>query len=235
MSSVKAVEEPYDEVDGRDTIIVTAEMEEELTVEAEVSTKTNCSKILQIRQESVEKDDPDGSSDHASDMTKSSSFCSAVGDLAADQDDSDDFLHDEEFLQQKLQVFVLSSAGKPIFTLFGVEDKLATLFGVMQALVSVVQSNNDSLRSIKVGDTNFVFLTRMPLIMVAISKIKRSMAQIQMLLQDVYNQIISTITLSTLNKVYENRKNFDLRRLLSGSERLIYHLLNNDIKSDGSK
>lgn len=42
----------------------------------------------------------------------------------------------------------------------------------------------------------------------------------------VYNQIISVLTQSQLNRVYDQRRNFDLRRLLSGSERLIDHLLN---------
>lgn len=42
----------------------------------------------------------------------------------------------------------------------------------------------------------------------------------------VYNQIVSVLTQSQLNRVYDQRRNFDLRRLLSGSERLIDHLLN---------
>lgn len=42
----------------------------------------------------------------------------------------------------------------------------------------------------------------------------------------VYNQILSVLTQSQLTRVYEQRRNFDLRRLLTGSERLIDHLLN---------
>lgn len=42
----------------------------------------------------------------------------------------------------------------------------------------------------------------------------------------VYNQIVSVLTQSQLTRVYDQRRNFDLRRLLSGSERLIDHLLN---------
>lgn len=33
-----------------------------------------------------------------------------------------------------------------------------------------------------------------------------------------------------MTKIFEQRKNFDLRRLLAGSERLIDHLLTNDSK-----
>lgn len=42
----------------------------------------------------------------------------------------------------------------------------------------------------------------------------------------MYNQIVSVLTQSQLTRVYDQRRNFDLRRLLSGSERLIDHLLN---------
>lgn len=45
---------------------------------------------------------------------------------------------------------------------------------------------------------------------------------------DVYNQILSILTYSEMTKNFEKRKNLDLRRLLSGSERLFYNLLAND-------
>lgn len=45
---------------------------------------------------------------------------------------------------------------------------------------------------------------------------------------DVHNQILSTLTFTQLTKIFQHRKNFDLRRLLEGSERLINNLLLND-------
>lgn len=234
------------------TLISTEEMEE-LCEEISSPNKSTipttgqiAGKIFQIRQASLEeKNPPDeieevaaGSSDNGSEMTKSGSFCSAVDEIAG-QDlnyhDADDFLHDEDFLSKSLHVFILSAAGKPIYTLHGSEDKLATIFGVMQAIVSVVQSEDDNLKAINAGGVQFVFLVKNPIILVAISKTKKSVPQLQMLLHDVYNQILSTLTQTTLVKVYENRKNFDLRRLLSGSERLISHLLLTDVKTKGSK
>jgi First Longin domain of FUZ, MON1 and HPS1 len=55
-------------------------------------------------------------------------------------EDEYDFYHDSEWVNQKCQVFILSTAGKPIYSLHGSEEKLITLFGLLQALVSVVQS-----------------------------------------------------------------------------------------------
>lgn len=126
--------------------------------------------------------------------------------------------------------------------------------GVMQALVSFVQAGSDMIRSVHAGDTNFVFVVKGPLILVAVSKTLESVPQLTLQLtyvlsgtidppsilhlifihtylfimyfRYVYNQIISVLTQSQLNRVYDQRRNFDLRRLLTGSERLIDHLLN---------
>lgn len=61
-------------------------------------------------------------------------------------EDEYDYMHDSEWINQKSQVFILSTAGKPIYSLHGSEEKLNTLFGLLQALVSVVSSSNDSIR-----------------------------------------------------------------------------------------
>lgn len=61
---------------------------------------------------------------------------------------------------------------------YGNEDKLAWLFGVMQTLVSFVQSSDDNIKSIHAGDTHFVFLVRKPLILVAVSKTEDSIQQL---------------------------------------------------------
>lgn len=65
-----------------------------------------------------------------------------------------------------------------LFLRYGSEDRLAWLFGVMQTLVSFVQANDDSIKSIHAGDTNFVFLVKKPLILVAVSKTKESVQQL---------------------------------------------------------
>lgn len=89
-----------------------------------------------------------------------------------------DYLHDSEWINQPAHVFILSTAGKPIYSLHGSEEKLSTLFGLLQALVSVVQSGDDAIRSITVRNTKFVFLVKSPLILVAVNKSKRSEFQI---------------------------------------------------------
>lgn len=50
--------------------------------------------------------------------------------------------------------------------------------GVMQALVSFVQAGSDMIRSVHAGDTNFVFVVKGPLILVAVSKTLESVSQL---------------------------------------------------------
>lgn len=99
-----------------------------------------------------------------------------------DDDDTDiDYLHNADWLAQSDHVFVLNTSGKPIYTLHGCEDKLATIFGVMQALVSVVASNDgDAIESVQAAGVQIVFLVKAPLVLVAVSKSQLSVHQMQM-------------------------------------------------------
>lgn len=137
----------------------------------------------------------------------------------------DDYLQSPELVNKEKHVFILSTAGKPIYSRYGNEDKLAGLCGVIQALVSVVEDQNeDILRSIHTKDCKAVFLVKGPLILVAVSKSNESETQLVLQLTYAFNQIVSVLTLTQLNRIFEQRRNYDLRRLLSGAERLIDHL-----------
>lgn len=70
--------------------------------------------------------------------------------------------HDEHY-------FVLSTAGKPIYSLHGDDMSLAGLAALCQALVSVAAEAGDALRSIRFGPVHVAFVIRGPLILVAAS------------------------------------------------------------------
>nr|KAG5697072.1 hypothetical protein BaRGS_001988 [Batillaria attramentaria] len=70
----------------------------------------------------------------------------------------------------------------------GNEDKLVTIMGVMQALVSFVQDSKDSLRSVVAGEHKFVFLVRDHLLLVGVTRGMDSTQQMLLQLMYVYNQ-----------------------------------------------
>lgn len=57
----------------------------------------------------------------------------------------------ESWRQHRKHVFVLSEAGKPIYSRYGSEEALSSTMGVMMALVSFVQSGDNVIRSVYSG------------------------------------------------------------------------------------
>ena len=66
------------------------------------------------------------------------------------------------------------------FDRHGDEDQLVSLFGLMQALVSVVTDDDDVIRAITYGDHKFVFMVKSPLILVAVASTKASVSQLML-------------------------------------------------------
>lgn len=57
----------------------------------------------------------------------------------------------DSWRQHRKHVFVLSEAGKPIYSRYGSEEALSSTMGVMMALVSFVQSGDNIIRSVYSG------------------------------------------------------------------------------------
>ncbi|CAH2317108.1 vacuolar fusion MON1 homolog B-like isoform X2 [Pelobates cultripes] len=126
---------------------------------------------------------------------------------------------------RRKHVFVLSEAGKPIYSRYGNEEALSSTMGVMMALVSFVQSGNNSIRSIYSDNQKVVFLQQGPLVLVSVSRAPQTEEQLRRELQYVYYQIISMLTQASVARIFERKKNYDLRRLLAGSEKILDSLL----------
>ncbi|NWR40121.1 MON1B protein, partial [Tachuris rubrigastra] len=119
---------------------------------------------------------------------------------------------------RRKHVFVLSEAGKPIYSRHGNEEALAATMGVMMALVSFIQSGGNAIRAICSEDRTLVFEQRGPLLLVSVSRTRQSAAQLRRELAFVHEQILSLLTRGGIARVFARRRGFDLRRLLAGAE-----------------
>ncbi|KAG1442265.1 hypothetical protein G6F56_011140 [Rhizopus delemar] len=90
--------------------------------------------------------------------------------------------------------------------------------GVIQAIISFFQDNDDTIKFIHAGQHKFVFVLKDPLYYVCVSKTGESDNQLRDQLSYLHNQILSVLTSTQLTKIFEQRVNFDLRRLLGGTE-----------------
>ena len=79
---------------------------------------------------------------------------------------------------QPKHFFILSDAGKPIYSRHGDEDELSSLMAVMQAHVEFVHDLGDTIRAVHCTDTTIAFLSKRPLILVAVSKGTDSITQL---------------------------------------------------------
>lgn len=131
----------------------------------------------------------------------------------------------EAWRSHRKHVFVLSEAGKPIYTRYGTEEALSSTMGVMLALVSFVEAEKNIIRSIHADGCKVVFLTKSPLVLVGVSRTCQSDRELLRELQYIYYQIVSLLTLTQLNHIFQHMQNYDLRRLLAGSEYLTDNLL----------
>ncbi|KAF8349271.1 trafficking protein Mon1-domain-containing protein [Amanita rubescens] len=128
---------------------------------------------------------------------------------------------------QPRSYFVLTDAGKPVFTRAVGQDSddIASMIAVMQALISVFLDDHDKLRSINAGKTRITFLTRSPLYYVCVSSWGEPESVTRSHLEYLHLQILSVVTAGQLRRIFERRTNFDLRRLLNGAESFLSSLL----------
>ncbi|XP_064162724.1 vacuolar fusion protein MON1 homolog A [Anguilla rostrata] len=134
-------------------------------------------------------------------------------------------VNSEAWRRHRKHVFVLSEAGKPIYSRYGTEEALSSTMGVMTALVSFVEAGKNVIRSIHAEGYKVVFLRKSPLVLVGVSRTRQSERELTRELLYIYYQIISLLTLTQLNHVFQIKQNYDLRRLLAGSEHLTDNLL----------
>ena len=121
-------------------------------------------------------------------------------------------------------IFVLSSAGKPIFSRFGDESLLAPLAGVLQALISFVSESGDTIRYVRAGAHRMVFLMRGPLYLAAMSRCGDSVPHLARQLSYLHAQILSILT-AKVEAIFLKNAAFDLRGLLGGTDRVLRALI----------
>ncbi|KAF8527468.1 DUF254-domain-containing protein [Hysterangium stoloniferum] len=135
------------------------------------------------------------------------------------------------------QFLIFTDAGKPVFVSRPPEatEDITSITGITSALISVFAdntlspsssaSNADKLRCINAGSTRITFFLRAPLYYVSVSKWGEPESVSRMQLEYLQLQIFSVLTASQLRRIFERRSNFDLGRLLEGTESFLYTLI----------
>ena len=134
---------------------------------------------------------------------------------------------DEKAFHQKLKhFFILSSAGKPIYSTNGTDDIIMGYMGIITTIVSTFEETlNDEIRSVKLGDTTIILvLNRNPIILVSISNISHEVNRENIpgepnilvnQLHALYGYILAILSKPSIDRSFHRRLNFDLRKVLT--------------------
>ena len=131
-------------------------------------------------------------------------------------------LYEEGWEQKGKHIFVLSSSGKPIFSRYGDEQDIASTFGLLQALVSVVQDQGDNLRCIKAGRRRIVYFIRQSLYFICVSSGGEPEAVLAKQLEFMYNQVLLILT-DQVHRILAEDSAKDLRDLLGSDTTRLMH------------
>ncbi|CAI5755934.1 unnamed protein product [Candida verbasci] len=117
------------------------------------------------------------------------------------------------------QFFVFSSAGKPIYSMNGSDDLVLGYMGILTTIISSFQeknNNQDQLKSITMGDTKIIVLNKSPIYLITISKLSNETeSMLSGQLSTLYDYLLAILSKPAIDRHFQNRLNYDLRRVLN--------------------
>lgn len=131
--------------------------------------------------------------------------------------------HDDEddasisWRKRKKHFIILSNSGKPIYSRYGDEHKLAGFSATLQAIISFVENGGDRVKLVRAGKHQVVFLVKGPIYLVCISCTEEPYESLRGQLELVYGQMILILTKS-VNRCFEKNPKFDMTPLLGGTD-----------------
>lgn len=150
-----------------------------------------------------------------------------------DSDDAGDYdavEEEDQWRNRRKHIFILTSAGKPVFSRYGDESDFSELFGILQVLISMAQSNSDSaaqesLRRVAAGpDFMIHFYTAGELSYVMVTRTEESTKSCVRQLRLLHLQMLSVIP--TVNAVLKKSPGYDIRRIFSHADtNVMRHLI----------
>ncbi|XP_057484660.1 vacuolar fusion protein MON1 homolog [Actinidia eriantha] len=134
------------------------------------------------------------------------------GKRHADEDDAS-----VSWRKRKKHFFILSHSGKPIYSRYGDEHKLAGFSATLQAIISFVENGGDRVKLVRAGKHQVVFLVKGPIYLVCISCTEEPYESLRGQLELIYGQMILILTKS-VNRCFEKNPKFDMTPLLGGTD-----------------
>ncbi|KAL8262987.1 hypothetical protein R6Q59_024336 [Mikania micrantha] len=141
------------------------------------------------------------------------------GKRHADEDDAS-----ISWRKRKKHYIILSHSGKPIYSRYGDEHKLAGFSATLQAIISFVENGGDRVKLVRAGKHQVVFLVKGPIYLVCISCTEEPYESLRGQLEFLYGQMILILTRS-VDRCFEKNPKFDMTPLLGGTDAVFSSLI----------
>lgn len=134
------------------------------------------------------------------------------------------------FTSKLKHLFILSSAGKPIYSMNGDDSSMLGYSGLLTTLLaSFEEGTNTAFKSLAQDGFRMVVMNKAPLVFVAISKVSYELMLSDKILQEqlsiLYSYVLAVLSRPIITKSFHNRMNYDLRRMLSAQDFRTLHAL----------
>ena len=133
---------------------------------------------------------------------------------------------DPSFFTHSKHILVCSWSGRPIYTRYGDDSKLAGYMGVITALIENYRRihTQQNLRTLRAGVWTVVFKMAGPIYLIAISRTGERPSSLLSQLDYTHSQIVSVLT-GQVTSILQQRPQYDVRNLMTGTEHLLSDLL----------
>lgn len=141
-----------------------------------------------------------------------------------EEDYDSDVVETAQWYARPKHLFVLTYAGKPVYSRHGDESLLSSKMGMLSGIISIVIDTKDSLQFFMADGIKYVFLVRGPIYLVMISRNEEHPWLIRAQLDYVYAHVIFSAT-SRIITLLNKSSSTDIRHFLDGHEPVIERLL----------
>lgn len=128
-------------------------------------------------------------------------------------------------LTQDKHFFILTSAGKPIYSMNGNDEKVMGLMGIVHTVINYFNlcATPTKLKTLTTSSMNsvvqkFTFVDRSPILLMAMSSRGETENELINQLDFLYSYLISSLSKRQLTRLFNKRDNFDLRNFLGPAD-----------------
>eukprot|EP01129_Flabellula_baltica_P009074 TRINITY_DN3645_c0_g1_i2.p1 TRINITY_DN3645_c0_g1~~TRINITY_DN3645_c0_g1_i2.p1 ORF type:complete len:274 (-),score=62.30 TRINITY_DN3645_c0_g1_i2:756-1514(-) len=145
------------------------------------------------------------------------------GETEYDSEPEDEILEglgSDKWRKRRKHIFIVTSAGKPVYSRYGDEFKLADIMGAMVAIMSFVSQNGDEIKYVNSGKYKMVFAVHGPFYLIMVANSIESPSSLKVQLKAMHSQLISFLT-ARAHAILNRTPQYDIKNnMLGGTDRI---------------